>query len=256
MQELVSYIVEYPASSLLVIVNLVVIESLLSVDNAAVLATMVLDLPRQERPAALRCGIIGAYLFRGLFLFFAASLIRIWWLKLFGGLYLLWLVWSWWNRQGVNDDTFAGKNKGDNPLYRFVSKRIGPFWATVVFVEIMDVAFSIDNVFAAVAFTDNLILVCIGVFTGILAMRFVAVGFVRLMEEYAFLENCAYIVLGFLGVRLCCSFFEHLWPGNAISIVLEGHLADVIMSILTVAVFLVPVITSTLFNVPAKESDG
>jgi YkoY family integral membrane protein len=256
MQELVQHIIEHPASSLLVIFNLIVIEGLLSVDNAAVLATMVLDLPRKERPAALKYGILGAYLFRGLFLVFAASLVSIWWLKPFGGLYLLYLVWSWWRSRDAKDVGAMNKEKRNNRLYRFVAVRLGPFWATVVFVEMMDIAFSIDNVFAAVAFTDNLILVCTGVFIGILTMRFVAYGFIRLMEEYAFLETCAYIVLAVLGVRLTFSVFEHLWPGMAINSYLEGHPADVVMSVITVTVFLVPVITSTLFNVPARESGG
>src|SRR3954468_13266432 len=79
-------------AGLLIILNLIVIESLLSVDNAAVLATMVLDLPKDQRPKALRYGIIGAYLFRGLSLLFAAMLIEIWWVKPLGGLYLLWLA--------------------------------------------------------------------------------------------------------------------------------------------------------------------
>jgi len=256
MQELVQHIVEHPASSLLVIFNLVLIEGLLSVDNAAVLATMVLDLPPKDRPAALKYGILGAYLFRGLFLVFAASLVRIWWLKPFGGLYLLYLVWGWWNSRGRHDSGVISNDKGSNRLYRFVAEKTGPFWATVVFVEMMDIAFSIDNVFAAVAFTDNLILVCTGVFIGILTMRFVAYGFIRLMEEYAFLETCAYIVLGLLGLRLSFSFIEHLYPGNAVSRALEGHQADLVMSVLTVAVFLVPVITSSFFNVPAKEADS
>jgi YkoY family integral membrane protein len=256
MQELVQNIVEHPVSSLLVIFNLIVIEGLLSVDNAAVLATMVLDLPPKDRPAALKYGILGAYLFRGLFLVFAASLVRIWWLKPFGGLYLIYLVWGWWNSRGRHDSDVINNDKRSNPVYRFVAGRIGPFWATVVFVEMMDIAFSIDNVFAAVAFTDNLILVCTGVFIGILTMRFVAYGFIRLMEEYAFLETCAYIVLGLLGFRLSFSFIEHIYPGNAVSMALEGHHADLVMSLLTVAVFLVPVITSNFFNVPAKEVDS
>ena len=256
MQELVQQIVDHPASSLLVIFNLIVIEGLLSVDNAAVLATMVLDLPPQERPAALRYGIFGAYLFRGLFLAFAASLVSIWWLKPFGGLYLLYLVWSWWNSRGATDAGSRNNEKRNNRLYRFVAGWLGPFWATVVFVEMMDIAFSIDNVFAAVAFTDNLILVCTGVFIGILTMRFVAYGFIRLMEEYVFLESCAYLVLAVLGLRLTFSVFEHLWPEMAISSYLAGHQADVVMSVITVTIFLVPVVTSALFNVPARETDG
>ena len=56
----------------LVVLNLIVIESLLSVDNAAVLATMVMDLPKEQREKALKYGILGAYVFRGLCLYFAA----------------------------------------------------------------------------------------------------------------------------------------------------------------------------------------
>lgn len=256
MQELFQQIVEHPASSLLVILNLVVIEGLLSVDNAAVLATMVLDLPQRQRPAALRYGILGAYLFRGLFLVFAASLVSIWWLKPFGGLYLLYLVWNWWRGRSAKDAGEMNTEKRNNRLYRFVAGRIGPFWSTVIFVEMMDIAFSIDNVFAAVAFTDNLILVCTGVFIGILTMRFVAYGFIRLMEEYAFLESCAYIVLAVLGLRLTFSVFEYLWPEMAISSYLAGHQADMVMSVITVLIFLIPVATSALFNVPARETDG
>jgi len=69
MVDLLQQIADNPLASLLVIGNLIVIESLLSVDNAAVLATMVMDLPVKQRAAALKYGIIGAYLFRGLCLF-------------------------------------------------------------------------------------------------------------------------------------------------------------------------------------------
>jgi len=64
-------------AGLLIILNLIVIESLLSVDNAAVLATMVMDLPKDQRKRALKYGIIGAYVFRGICLFLAAWLVKI-----------------------------------------------------------------------------------------------------------------------------------------------------------------------------------
>ena len=87
-------IINNPLVSGGIILNLIVIESLLSVDNAAVLATMVMDLPAEQRKKALRYGIFGAYIFRGLALIFAAVLIKIWWLKPIGGLYLFYLVMS------------------------------------------------------------------------------------------------------------------------------------------------------------------
>ena len=53
-------IIQHPIASLLVITNIVLLEAILSIDNAAVLATMVMDLPKQQQSKALRYGIFGA----------------------------------------------------------------------------------------------------------------------------------------------------------------------------------------------------
>jgi YkoY family integral membrane protein len=253
MAELFQQIIDYPLASLLVIGNLIIIESLLSVDNAAVLAAMVMDLPVKQRYAALHYGIIGAYVFRGLCLFFAAFLVKIWWLKLLGGLYLVYLFINWFRGRKTpepGDDYF---DKQHNRFYGWISRRLGPFVSTIILVELMDLAFSIDNIFAAVAFTDNILLIYAGVFIGILAMRFVARGFITLMESYPFLKGSAFIVMGLLGMKLSLSSAEHFMPGNPLMRFLDGHEADMITSAGTVAVFLVPVITSMLFNFPARN---
>lgn len=245
-------ILNNPLPSLAILGNLVIIESLLSVDNAAVLATMVMDLAPKQRNKALRYGIWGAYIFRGLAMIFASFLIKIWWLKPVGGLYLLYLVWDWWKGKQTEekDDDFIDK-KG-NWLYKATVGSLGNFWATVALVELMDMAFSIDNVFAAVAFSTNIILVCGGVFIGILAMRFVAQGFVKLMERYTFLETAAFVVIGILGLKLLLSLYQHFFPETALSRFLDSHTADIATSVLTVVIFFVPILTSLIFNVPKR----
>ena len=90
-QALFQEIIKSPLEAGVIICNLIIIESLLSVDNAAVVATMVLDLSPKDRKRALSYGIVGAYIFRGVCLFFATYMIQIWWLKPLGGLYLLYL---------------------------------------------------------------------------------------------------------------------------------------------------------------------
>ena len=245
-------IISNPGASLAIIGNLIIIESLLSVDNAAVLATMVMDLPEEQRNKALKYGIWGAYFFRGLAMIFASFLITIWWLKPLGGLYLLFLVYDFWkgSQSGKKEDDILDKKT--NWFYRVTVGSIGTFWATVGLVEIMDMAFSIDNVFAAVAFTPNIILVCIGVFIGILAMRFIAQWFVNLMEKYAFLETAAFVVIAILGLKLTLSVFEHYSPASPISQFLSSHAADIAISVCTVSIFFIPILTSTLFNFPKK----
>src|SRR3569833_2120521 len=89
-------IISDPLACALIICNLILIESLLSVDNAAELATMVLDLTPAQRKRALKWGIIGAYVFRGVCLLLATYLVKIWWLNGQGGVYLIYLAVNWW----------------------------------------------------------------------------------------------------------------------------------------------------------------
>jgi YkoY family integral membrane protein len=240
--------------SLIIILNLILIESLLSVDNAAVLATMVLDLPPEKRSRALRYGILGAYVFRGLCLIFAAWLIKIWWLKPLGGAYLLYLTWGYFRSKSTptpEDDTLAKEQKW---YYKLTNGLVGTFWATVIAIEIMDLAFSLDNVFAAVAFTDNIYLICTGVFIGILAMRFVAQWFVKLLEKYPFLERSAFLVIGLLGIKLFIALPCHFMADHHMAKWIEGETADLIVSIITASFFFIPILTSRFFGWPKKGS--
>ncbi len=308
MHELIQEILNNPLPSLAVIGNLIVIESLLSVDNAAVLATLVIDLPKSERSKALRYGILGAYAFRGLAMVFASYLIGFWWLKPIGGLYLLWLVIDQFKhnlklgeigsliarfitlsillfliqndgsismlalwifrvlsityliylvysiakiKEDLEDD--GEINKSNNKVYQYFYTKIGNFWSTVILVEIMDMAFSIDNVFAAVAFTPNIILIYAGVFIGILAMRFIAQWFVKLMEKYTFLETSAFIVIFILALKLLFSLVVHYNPESSASQLGEDPKIELVMSLITMLIFFGPILTSSLFNFPKKN---
>ncbi len=240
-------------AGLLVVFMLILIEGVLSVDNAAVLATMVMRLPKEQQGKALKYGIIGAYAFRGICLLLVGWLMNIWWLEPIGGLYLLWLAWKHFAKhESVEEEGAEAVAHEGNWLYKHTIARVGPFWATVIAVEIMDLAFSLDNVFAAVAFTKNkeqfpppsdMVLVCIGVFLGILAMRFAAQGFVQLMHRYKFLENCAFIVIGILGIKLILSVPRHFLPeGNLAHDFLASKYFDMGTSVLTLLIFIVPVV--------------
>ena len=259
-----------PKAGFLIILNLILIESLLSVDNAAVLATMVMDLPKDQRDKALKYGIIGAYIFRGICLVAASFLIKLIWLKAVGGLYLVYLTFSYFRSKQTESEADDTLNKKESKIYKMTLGALGPFWSTVALVEVMDLAFSIDNVFAAVALApNNILLVMIGVFIGILAMRFVAQSFVKLIERYPFLEGTAFIVIGILGVKLvisfiCEQFFKvsttvcakcedcDCYPGSDFCKVFNGEDADLGISIITVVVFITPIITSILFNYPKR----
>lgn len=286
--------------ALIIILNLIIIESLLSVDNAAVIATMVDDLPEKQKKKALKYGIFGAFVFRGLCLLFASWLVNIWWLKPLGGIYLLWLaidhfkdklryglpgtdflklvtiaaflftvhadatisilgfdfnlfwivqlvlvlygLYLGWSLLVLPKDVMDDEklNKSNNLVYRFFQDKIGKFWSTVILVEIMDLALSVDNVFAAVAFTENMNLIYFGVFVGMLAMRFVAQRFVDLMEKYKFLKDSAFLVILILGLKLGLSIISHTYSESLYAKIMESELADMLVSLLTISCFIVP----------------
>ncbi|MBC6609832.1 DUF475 domain-containing protein [Hymenobacter sp. BT507] len=250
-------ILAHPLPSLAIVGNLVIIESLLSIDNAAVLATMVSDLPRDQRVKALRYGIFGAYVFRALCIVFASFLIQFWFLKPIGGLYLLYLAYDHFRKRPTAEENEAEIVEKDKSwIYRNTKRLLGGFWATVALIELMDLAFSIDNVFAVVAFTNNLILICAGVFIGILAMRLVAQSFVVLMGKYPFLETAAFLIIVLLGLKLLLSLFEHFLPQHPVSEFLASTAAEVGLTVLTVAIFLVPILTSWLFGFPHHQKQA
>jgi YkoY family integral membrane protein len=229
---------------ILTILSIVFIECLLSIDNAAVLAIMVRDLPESQQEKALHYGIVGAYVFRGLALVFASYLIQIWWMKVIGGLYLIYLCIDYirsHQTKTTSDDTLNKKNSG---IYVLVQRIIGTFWATVLMIEIMDIAFSIDNVFAVVAFTDNMWAIIIGVFSGILAIRFVAGHFVTLLKKYPALETSVFTVIGILGTKLALESVVHFYPASAVSLLLTNEKTEIILSLLTLCVFFLPVVFS------------
>jgi len=244
--ELLAPILEHPLASLAIIGNLILIESILSVDNAAALATMVMDLDDTNRRKALRYGIWGAYIFRGLAMLFASVLISLWGLKLLGGAYLVYLFIKWQLERGAkqsNEDEFEKESTTTNSkFYSIFARSIGSFWATVAAVEIMDLTFSIDNVFAAVAFSKNIVLVCTGVFIGILAMRFVAQGFIHLMERFPHLEGAAYYVILFLGLKLMLSCSINIAPNSTLAHIMENEWSDIASSLITLVIFGIPIV--------------
>ena len=211
-------------TEVLIFLNIMILEIVLSIDNAAVLAAMVKELPKEQQKKALTYGIAGAYVFRGLALLFASVLIKLVWLKVAGGLYLMYLA---YNALSTNVE------QGGESKMTIKIPFLSALWSTIVAIEMMDLVFSIDNVFAAVAFTPNLWLICGGVFIGILAMRFATTKFVKVLEKNPILERVAYWVIGALGLKLVSSYWLHDLNTEAI---------DVVFSILTLLAFIIPII--------------
>ncbi len=187
----------------MVIAGLVLIEGLLSVDNALGIAAMAAHLPKEQQKPALRWGLVGAYLFRGIALALVAWLMHNAWVKWFGAVYLIYLASEHLQLHPPH------KKQTKDPSARTVGKS---FLMTIVSIELMDLSLSLDNVVAAVGMVNgvseiphelHIWVVCIGVFIGIAALRIVAGWCIGIIEHHPILSYTAFLLVGFVGAALC-----------------------------------------------------
>ncbi|KLT15931.1 membrane protein [Neobacillus vireti] len=176
-----------------IIGTLIILEGLLSADNALVLAVMVKHLPTEQRKKALFYGIFGAYFFRVVAIGLGVSLINIPWIKIVCGHYLLWIVFQNFFQKKEVEDGVQNKKMG--------------FWRTVLTVELMDVAFSFDSVIAAFGVSNQVWVLFLGGVLGILMMRGVAQLFLVLIEKVPEFETTAFILIAIIGVKMIIAAF-------------------------------------------------
>lgn len=211
-------------ATLTIIVQLVFLEGILSIDNAAVLGAMVSHLPDNkpipwpralafltdwgervlgnQRAAALKVGLLGAYVGRGVMLVLAGWIIQFPWLRVLGAAYLIYLAVRHFAERF--DQSGEDGTPGTNQLAS------SGFWGTVLALELADLAFSIDNVIAAVALSDQIWLVMLGVAIGILVMRFAAQLFSRLIAWEPAFETAAFLLLLTIGAELLLHQYAHI----------------------------------------------
>jgi YkoY family integral membrane protein len=189
----------FEPSDLLTIVLLVLLEGLLSADNAMVLAVLVLSLPKHQQRKALRYGILGAFFFRALATLLAVYLIQLGWVKLIGAAYLLYLAAHHFMQPG------AGEKRREVPRAKAMMG-LSAFWVTVVKVELTDIVFAIDSILVAVAMSPKLWVILTGGILGIIAMRLVIGQLLVIVERYPALVDGAFIIIAWVGIKLLAEY--------------------------------------------------
>jgi YkoY family integral membrane protein len=182
---------------------LVILEGLLSADNALVLAMMILGLPRRDQKKALRYGLLGAFAFRIAATLLATYLIRIGVVQLAGGLYLLYLAWQHFFRAGGAE----GRQRIE-PARPWLG--LSALWATVVKVELVNIAFSVDSILVAVAMSKKLWVVLAGGLLGIIAIRVVIAQLLSLVRRYPAIVDGAFVIIAWVGVKLLVEYFHSM----------------------------------------------
>lgn len=196
-------------SDLFTVGVLIVMEGLLSCDNAVVLALIVKDLPKEQQGIALRYGILGAYAFRLIAIALATFILGIWWLKVLGGLYLAYIAIKFFM---TYEDKDEDGHADAHPVKRILG--MSALMSAIIAVELTDIAFSVDSIAAAVALSNKVWVLIAGGFLGIIAMRFAAQGFLVLLKKFPKLETCAFLAVGFIGLKLICEIPLDVFAGT------------------------------------------
>ena len=173
---------------------LISLELLLSADNAIALAslTKILDSP-QLRARALNIGITISLLFRIFLILLSNLLLKFIFIRIFAGLYLIYLFISNVFLESNLDKSESEINKKYS-TYKFIK--------VVALLSVTDFAFSIDSITTAVAISDQYILIIFGALIGVLALRFTSGIFLNLLDNFLKLETAGYVAILIVGIKL------------------------------------------------------
>ena len=223
----------------MIILTLILMECLLSVDNAVVLAAQTQVLPTKiEKEKSLLYGLWGAYIFRFIVIGIGTYLINFWEIKLAGSIYLFYLSFKFfYDARHPKIATKHEKEKEQRKREREEEREkihgrkkkkhvLSLFWRTVISIESMDIVFSIDSVLAALAVSDNPVVVLIGGMIGILCMRGVAEIIIKLMDIIPELQPMAYVLIGIIALKLLLALPPLHWemPNVLFAIIVFGIL--------------------------------
>ncbi|MFB9860257.1 TerC family protein [Salinicoccus siamensis] len=247
-----------------VLIVLIVLEGLLAADNAVVLAVMVKHLGFKERKKALFYGLFGAFIFRMVAILLLVWLVQWWWMQALGAIYLFYVsishLYAIW-RGGEDEAAHEAAAEGKKP------KKKAGFWLTVFKVEIADVAFAIDSILAAAAIALALpevggdffgvnagqyTVMLVGGLIGVIIMRFFANWFVELLNKKPGLEIAAFVIVGWVGVKLSVLTLAH----DALGVIPEAFPHSVTWKLIFWSVMAVVIAAGWFLSSDRANQDG
>ena len=204
----------------LALVQIIIINIMLSGDNAVVIALASRSLPPQQQKQAIIFGSVGAIVLRVILTFFAVMLLELPYLKLLGGLALLWIGASMMD----NDDGEADLDAHSH------------LWAAIRVIIIADFIMSLDNVIGvAAAAKGNIVLLILGLGISIPLIIWGSQLILKLMDRFPIIITLGAALLGWVAGEMLVS-------DSAVSgwIVANAHFLDyAVPAVCTVGVVVV-----------------
>jgi YjbE family integral membrane protein len=195
-----------PVTELIELLEVVLVNLVLSADNAIVVGIAVAGLPSRNRLRVMAVGIIGATLLRVVFAVFTVQLLEVVGLLLAGGLLLLWICWKLWGELRMGQLSAEAAGSAAPKTMR----------AAVWQIVVADVSMSLDNVLAVAGVArEHLWVLVVGLVLSIAFMGLAAALISRLLNRYPWIAYGGLIVILYVALRM-------IWDGAAEVLVLPG----------------------------------
>lgn len=164
--------------------QIILVNIVLSGDNALVIALACRNLEKRHQKPAILIGSAGAIILRIIFVMIVDQLLKIGYLKLIGGLLLLWI--------GIK--LVQGEEEGGDGV-----KAAGSLWSAIRTIIIADAVMSLDNAIAiAAAAHGNTVLIILGLLISIPLIIFGATLIMLLLNRFPLIVIAGGALLGYI----------------------------------------------------------
>jgi|TARA_B110000881_G_C18511717_1_gene482605 YjbE family integral membrane protein len=175
-------------------IQIIIIDIVMAADNAIIIGLIAANYAKENRKKIIAWGVAAAFVFRIIFAFLATVLLEMAWLKIGGGLLLLWIV------NNLRQDFFNAKRVRTPSLKSGESKS---FAQGVYKVLIADTIISLDNVLGVVgAAKDNYHLLIFGLLLSVLLIGTLASYFANYIRDHKWLGYVGLFVIMIVALQL------------------------------------------------------
>ena len=174
--------------------QILIIDVVMAADNVIIISLIAANFANENRRKIIAWGVAAAFLFRILFATGANFIFEFAWIKILGGLALLWVI------NNLRQD-FFGQNKIRSPQLK--SKETKSFTTGVYQVLIADLTLSFDNVLAVVAASKgNFHIMVIGLLLSVFLIATLASYFAEFIKRHQWLGYLGLAVILLVALQL------------------------------------------------------
>ena len=174
--------------------QILIIDVVMAADNVIIISLIAANFANENRRKIIAWGVAAAFLFRILFATGANFIFEFAWIKILGGLALLWVI------NNLRQD-FFGQNKIRSPQLK--SKETKSFTTGVYQVLIADLTLSFDNVLAVVAASKgNFNIMVVGLLLSVFLIATLASYFADFIKKHQWLGYLGLVVILLVALQL------------------------------------------------------